>query len=1159
MKKYNIAQIGTFDYENFGDLLFPEVLYNNLSKYIEIDNHFLFSPVGGKMPFYEDKYVYPISELENIHLKYHIDAIIIGGGDTIRMDKSVVNSNEYSVEDAPSLLWVLPSIIAVKYNIKLIWNCNGVPFSFLNSQHNLVNSILELTDYISVRDIASCNFLKECNNDLDIKIYPDSVCLIRSCIDNSIVKDIFNSIADEYTCIRKKYIIFQANAIGNDVDFRNCIDELLKIKDNLKYEIVLMPIGYIHNDLKTLHSYSTAGNGEFCLIERKLSPHEMIALISNAYCFIGTSLHGSVVSYSFGVPSIAYDMNHLTKINGLYKIIGKSENIVHNPSCLYSTVCRLLDNEYKTDEQVFSSVKQNFANIADLITSKANNNQDKAFLLHKSIADLWCSDKINNHMCRVYYKYNNEFTELGFTAYEYIENSINVSFHILSGVNSIRFDPCEGFKCFLKNVTFLVNGTKIQPCEYNGVSILDNYYFDSEDPWLVYSDFNDGDNIDIIAEIITDEEQIAHELLYFINNDKLNIKDLKEENNLIRRDNDSLERRLIQSQEQYNSVINSRWWRCTSIFRKLTGALRKITPLRYFAKTLLLTRRKGIKYTVKAINHKLFYNEYKVSQKQLKIERNTKFNNNIKFSILVPLYNTPEKFLKEMIRSVIKQTYSDWELCLADGSDNKHSYVEKMCNSLAQNDARIKYKRLEKNLGISENTNECIRMSTGNYIALFDHDDILHPSALYNIMKAIEDKDADFIYTDEASFTKTTKKCILINYKSDFAIDTLRSYNYICHLSCFKRDLIEQVGYFRSICDGSQDYDMILRLTEKAKCIYHIPKVLYFWRIHPNSVAQDISAKMYTIDAAKKALSDHLTRVGLDGIVKDSKFLSTYKIEYKLTSNPLISIIIANKDSKDDLEKCIISIFNKTTYKNFEIIIVENNSTTKEIFSYYEYLKSNYSNVQIVTWKDKFNYSAINNFGVRYAKGEQLLLLNNDTEVITPDWMEEMLMFSQREDVGAVGAMLYYPDDTVQHAGVIVGLGGVAGHAHKYFKRGDPGYAYKLSIVQDLSCVTAACIMIPRNVFEKINGFDESYQVAFNDVDLCMHIRQLGYNVVWTPYAELYHYESKSRGAEDTPEKIKRFQGETKRFQKSWIKELKAGDPYYNPNLTLDREDYSAK
>lgn len=582
-------------------------------------------------------------------------------------------------------------------------------------------------------------------------------------------------------------------------------------------------------------------------------------------------------------------------------------------------------------------------------------------------------------------------------------------------------------------------------------------------------------------------------------------------------------------------------------------------------KGLKCLKKNGWAYTVKKVAKKLGFRQSQLalntrrlySVKELKEQRKTLFEQDVTFSILVPLYNTPEKFLKEMIRSVLKQTYAGWELCLADGSDEAHAYVGKICARYGAKDKRIRYQKLEKNMGISGNTNACIDMATGDYLALFDHDDLLHPAALFEMMKAICEQGADFIYTDENTFHKKPSDAFCPHFKPDYAPDTLRANNYICHFTAFKRSLIDVVGKFRPECDGSQDFDMVLRLTEQAEKIVHIPKILYYWRAHAGSVADSVGAKPYVIEAAHRAIEDHLERVGLKGEVLDTVVPSMYRIRYEIEGEPLVSILLPSHEYKDVLETCLDSIYSKTTWKKFEILVIENNSTSPELFDYYKEIEARWDNLKVITWDSYFNYSAINNFGARYAKGDYLLLLNNDTEVITPDWIQEMLMFAQRKDVGAVGAKLYYPDDTIQHAGIGLGLLTLAGHYHRGFDRNHPGYMGRLIYAQDLTAVTAACVMVRRDVWDGMEGLDETFEVAFNDVDFCMRIRKAGYLIVFTPFAELYHYESKTRGAEDTPEKRRRFQGEIDRFHTRWARELAAGDPYYNPNFSLEKEDFS--
>ena len=549
---------------------------------------------------------------------------------------------------------------------------------------------------------------------------------------------------------------------------------------------------------------------------------------------------------------------------------------------------------------------------------------------------------------------------------------------------------------------------------------------------------------------------------------------------------------------------------------------------------------------------------------EAKRQRETRFPREITFSILVPLYNTPEKFLREMIASVQAQTYERWELCMADGSDGDHQDVGRICQEYAAADSRIKYRKIERNLGISGNTNVCFEMATGEYIGLFDHDDLLHPSVLYEYMKVICEQGADYIYCDEVTFEgDSIDNMLTIHFKPDFSIDNLRANNYICHFSVFSEKLLEESGLFRSEYDGSQDHDMILRLTARAKKIVHVPKILYYWRSHPASVAADIGAKTYAIDAAKRAVLAHLKSCGLEGSVESTRaFPTIFRIKYKIKGRPKISIIIPNRDHVDDLKRCVDSILNKSTYENYEILVVENNSEKPETFEYYRLLESQ-PKVRVLTYKEAggFNYSRINNFAAREADGEYLLLLNNDTKVITREWLEELLMYAQREDVGAVGAKLYYSDNTIQHAGIVIGLGAhrSAGHTHHLLPRENLGYMGRLCYAQDVSAVTGACLMVRKEIYDRVGGLDESFTVALNDVDFCLRVRRLGLLNVFTPFAELYHYESKSRGLDKDGESAKRYEREVAAFRERWKEELEKGDPYFNPNFSLDHATYELR
>lgn len=577
----------------------------------------------------------------------------------------------------------------------------------------------------------------------------------------------------------------------------------------------------------------------------------------------------------------------------------------------------------------------------------------------------------------------------------------------------------------------------------------------------------------------------------------------------------------------------------------------------------------GIKQTAKKVYSKLFkkqavsYTKYvknnMPTKDELTAQRNAHFDYEPTFSIIIPLYKTNKKFLAELLDSLIAQTYSKFEVCLSDGSGDK-TILKDILEEYSKKDSRIKYNQLDKQAQISENTNNALKLATGDYIVLCDHDDLVPEFALYECVKAINSGDnVDVIYSDEDKIDMEGKRYFEPHFKPDFNIDLLRSVNYICHLFVVKKTIVDKVGGFRSEFDGAQDYDFIFRCTEVAENIYHIPKVLYHWRAHIDSTAENPESKLYAFDAGRRAIAEHLKRMNIKGYVTDGMFYGIYRTHYDIIGEPLISIIIPNKDHTDDLYKCINSIITKSSYKNYEFIIVENNSTEKETFEFYKNIEKEYDNIRVLYWEDEFNYSAINNFGVKEAKGDYILLLNNDTEIINEDCLADMLSICQREEVGIVGARLYYEDDTIQHAGVVIGFGGIAGHTFIGQPRFEPGYFARAMCTQDYSAVTAACLMTKKSVFEEVGGLTEEFKVAFNDIDFCMKVRETGKLVVYDAFAELYHYESKSRGAEDTPEKVARFNGEIERFRDRWHDILEKGDPYYNENLTLDKSDFSIR
>ena len=612
-------------------------------------------------------------------------------------------------------------------------------------------------------------------------------------------------------------------------------------------------------------------------------------------------------------------------------------------------------------------------------------------------------------------------------------------------------------------------------------------------------------------------------------------------------------------------IYNNKFFKLTKPFRRFAHfvlrQLRRIKNCGNFKDVIAKIKKKNRERKIKL---RYGTRSFPSPEEALK-QKETVFEKNVKISILVPLYNTPKNFLREMIDSVVNQTYQNWELCLADGSDKEHEYVGKICQEYISKPGgdRIVYKKLLKNEGISGNTNACYKMATGEFIGLFDHDDILHPCALYEYVKVINEKDADYIYCDEITFKNgNINKMLTMHFKPDYAVDNLRANNYICHFSVFARELLEGTELFRTQFDGSQDHDMILRLTDNAKNVVHVPKALYYWRSHAGSVASGIEAKTYAINAAKGAIAEHLRSHGFENfeIVSTKAFETIFRVSYEILGNPKVSIVIANKDHVEDLDRCISSILDRTSYMNYEIIIVENNSETKEIFEYYESLKER-NNIKVVTFKGEFNYSAVNNLGVKHADGDYILLLNNDTQVISVNWIEELLMFAQRKDVGAVGAKLYYPDKTVQHAGVVLQMGAhrTAGHVHCRQGRDSIGYMGKLCYAQNVSAVTAACLLVSKEKYDEVGGLDENFRVALNDVDFCLKLREKGYLNIFTPYSELYHYESISRGSDLEGPNMARLDKEAEDFKAKWKEILDKGDPYYNPNFSLDANDYSLK
>lgn len=519
-------------------------------------------------------------------------------------------------------------------------------------------------------------------------------------------------------------------------------------------------------------------------------------------------------------------------------------------------------------------------------------------------------------------------------------------------------------------------------------------------------------------------------------------------------------------------------------------------------------------------------------------------------SILLPVYQTPDRWLRRCIESVLGQAYARWQLCIVDDA-SPDERVMKTLEEYARNDERIDVVRRSINGHISEASNSALAMARGSCVALLDHDDELRPHALLEMAEAFaNDPCVVLVYSDEDKIDADGRRFDPY-FKPDWDPDLLRSQNYVCHFTAIRTDLVRQVGGFRKGFEGSQDHDLILRCTEHLQPaqVRHIPRVLYHWRAIPGSTALTRNAKDYASSAGARAVGEHLDRCHTDARVEELSH-GHYRVRWPLSAPaPKVSLVIPTRDKVELLRMCVESIFERTSYPSFEVVVVDNQSSDRAALAYLAELERR-DRVRVLRYDAPFNYSAINNWAVSQCDGAVVGLLNNDIEVISGDWLDEMVSHAMRPEVGAVGAMLYYPNDTIQHAGVVLGVHGVAGHLYAGMPRGYAGHGGRARVVQSLSAVTGACLVVRRAVYERAGGLEESLQVAFNDIDFCLRLREAGYRNIWTPDAELYHHESASRGSENTDEKMRRFASEVDFMLNRWGEALRA-DPAYNPNFSL--------
>ncbi|MBD2454932.1 glycosyltransferase [Nostoc sp. FACHB-87] len=1094
----NIQNWGTFDVSNYGDLLFPLILDSELKKRISGIDITLYSPKGGQFEPELNRTVKRIIRIEeegffNQILNYR--GIILGGGDIIRFDDAamvpIYEISQELAEQERSYRVFIEDLAKLSQFIPVIWNAVGIPFEFDEKQSSLVRRSIDKITYISVRDDLCKQKLIEAGINKEIHVVPDTAFLISRYYPKSILEDTHKRLIQtkqfpgfgKVLCLQVSYA-----SIQNIEELITAINSIILTKPEL--EIVFLPIGLCHNDQLILRKLQEGITKRTFLLEGNIDIKMIASVIAHSDYFAGTSLHGNITAYSYGIPNLLLNFSNLEKLKGVAMIMCIENIIITTPKILKSSLLNLIQQQ-----------KQDNSNLSRIFT------------------------KIDKHFDRVA---------------EILQTSPKLILDISEAIQYVD-DASKAARFYITNATIKSQNKQI--------------------------------------------EELKHEI--------------QEINRRLERSHSQLQHthyELERSQIVIAAMESSKFWQMRTVWFNFRRAIGFVNPNVSFRQSLfsrvkyLLTifRVKGLSYLFYKIFKKIFFNfNYTLNpvlalpgvphandidyQRWLNINYPTqdalkKMPSQVDLltykpliSIVMPVFNTPANFLREAIDSVLNQAYPYWELCIADDASTDNQ-IRQILEDYSSKDSRIKVVFRNENGHISRCSNSALELASGEFISLLDHDDILTPDALYEVALLLnQHPDADMIYSDEDKMAENGNLQDPF-FKPDWCPDSFLSRMYTCHLATYRRELVEKIGGFRIGYEGSQDYDLVLRLTEKTTRIFHIPKILYHWRIHPQSAASKADQKPYAVIAAEKALADALVRRGEDGRVTEAKSLAEHHIiRYTIKDYKLVSIIIPTRDLGNTLDKCLTSIFEKTTYPNYEIILIDNGSqeeNTFRIFSKWQQKEPN--RFQCHRLDIPFNYPKINNYAVNQTKGDYLLFLNNDIEVITPDWIDAMVEQAQRPSIGAVGALLLYPDDTIQHAGVVIGIGGVAGHSHKNYPSDSPGYFDQIATVNNYSALTAACLMCRREVFEAVEGFEEKLAVAFNDVDLCLKIVEKGYRNIYLPHVMLYHYESKSRGYEDTPEKQARFLKETEYMQNKWKKFIDY-DPCYSINLTSKHEDYSLK
>lgn len=1109
MSAKKIALCGTFEVDNYGDHLFPAIFARACQELRGEVTVELFSPGQGADAF-DGGPIHALDELGSLQGQF--DGFVIGGGDIVRFDPSPHSDLADVLVNAHAKLLLLPTLCASLSGKAVAWNAPGVPMSVGPGYRLVLEQILQATRYLSVRDPASGERLGFHGN--EIPVAPDSAFLLSRYFPREQLAPVQMDLRQRLS-LRGDYITFHASPSTTcKSEFAAAEQHIRRVAEALSLPLLLLPLGPVHGEREFLASLREIHPDKFQLVEGKLHPLEIASLIAHARLHIGTGLHGHITAAAYGVSSAVIDTFGLNKLEEFGRLTGQ-------------TVWRRWGDLSAWAEQIEWAAPPRKEAIATVQEGILQHFQKMlgALLDHRPAHRLE----------------SGSFMAIVAGMLE-AQRAMSPG-HDDAELRRIAADWEEKYRAFIR------------------------------DAELNFAKMAERSRRDLIAA-----EQSADRLEGECLKLRLDLDLEAVHRRNLERENTRLAQALVLQTQLAERMRRSWVWMPWKPFRWLEREVRKarksiaksVFPGEARASDSLvpLAEKADVNRSDRepAANEgpekpaKILDGEYErwfqlygdMLATGLPLHRSpTARGVEPLISILTPVYNTPHRLLLRMIESVRNQSYPHWELCLADDASTDPE-VRKFLQDAAKADERIHVVTRARNGHISEASNSALQIASGEFCALLDHDDELAPHALREVVETIgRHPVVNLIYSDYDRIDEDGSHSRGY-FKPDWNPDLLLSQNYICHLAVYRTEILREIGGFRRGLEGSQDWDVALRFSERCEPtqILHIPKVLYHWRRHEKSVSYNIEATHYAVTAAKRAVVEHLARKNREAEVIDTQYNGWFRVRYAMRTEPRVTIIICTRDRGELLSRCVESILTKTEYSNYEILIVDNDSREPEALDLLESFK-NHPRVAVIHERGDFNFSALNNCAVRKTTSDVVCFLNNDTEVISADWLKEMVSHAVREEVGVVGPKLLYPDGRLQHAGVVLGIGGFAGHVFTGLPGASDGYMGRAQLLQNYTAVTGACMVLRRSVFLEAGGFNEiDLKITFNDIDLCLKIHEAGYRNVWTPFAQLYHHEAASRGADSTFEQKERALAEALYFRNRW-RELIYDDPAYNPNLSL--------